>query len=315
MIAGTVVIFVGVLLWVLVTVFRAARKVIVRPAPDRPAALVAFAARRLSAERPEWAQAMLAEIGYIEGSGARWRFALGCVQVALMPPRPAERSGQVLRGAVLLGVLGCAATALYAATRGPERSLDFGAGSVALLAVVLIAYAAAAFLLSWSAAPAALLARRLGLAGGLIVGLLLVLGNSPASPFGALMRGPLGPITPLAASLVVAAAAAAMAGTTRAGIAAALWTGAVASLLFCAGIMALTYGATSWFTGDPATLANLAASLAPPTSQDVATSLIRDTGETAFMGLLVGPLFGAAFGLVGAAVGVALARLPVLRHA
>jgi hypothetical protein len=278
---------------------------------------VAYAARRLAAERPEWAQAMLAEIGHIEDSGARWRFALGCVQVARRPPRPVERSGQALRGAVLVGGLGCAATALYAATRGPDRRLDFEAWNVALLAVVLLADIAATFCLSRSVAPAARLARWLGLVGGPIVGLLLVLASSPASPFGALMRSPLGPLTPLAATLGVAAVASARARTVRAGVAAAVWTALVSSLLFVVGIMALTYGATAWFTGDPATLASLADSLVPPTSLDVATYVIRDTGETAFMSLLVGPLFGAAFGLVGGLLGVTLARLPLpaWRHA
>jgi hypothetical protein len=313
-IAGTVVIFTGALLWVLSIAIRAAREMLVSPAPDRPAALVAFAARRLASERPEWGQAMLAEISYIENSGARWRFALGCAQVAFMPPRRAERSGQALRGAVLIGVLACASMAVYAATRRPDRSLDFEAWSVALLAVILLAYVAVTFLMSWSAAPAALLARRLGLVGGIVVGALLVLGNSPASPFGDLMRSPLGPITPMLVSLVVAAVAASLAGTMRAGIEAALWTGMVSSLIFCAGIMALTYGATRWFTSDPGTISYLAAWWSPQSNQDLATYLIRDNGETAYMSLIVGPIFSATFGLVGCVLAITLARVHLPRH-
>jgi hypothetical protein len=180
---------------------------------------------------------------------------------------------------------------------------------------VLLSYVAVTFLLSWSATPGGLLARRLGLGGGLLVGMCMVVGNTPASPFGTLMRSPLGPITPLVASLAVAAVAASWTGTRRAGIEAALWTGLLSSLLFCVGLMGVTYGATGWFTSDPTTIANLAVSRSPLPAYDIATSLIRDTGETAFLGLLVGPIFAVTFGVVGAALGVGLARVPAARHA
>jgi hypothetical protein len=74
-IAGAVVVFAGALIWLCAVVFRAARPLLTRSTSDRPAALVAFAARCLAAERPEWGQAMLAEIGAIEGASARWRLA------------------------------------------------------------------------------------------------------------------------------------------------------------------------------------------------------------------------------------------------
>jgi hypothetical protein len=80
------VLFLIALLWFALPTIRAAVQVLSRPAPDRPATLVAAAARHMAAERPEWGQAMLAEIGHVRGAGARWWFALGCAQVALFLP-------------------------------------------------------------------------------------------------------------------------------------------------------------------------------------------------------------------------------------
>ena len=56
---------------------------------DAPARLLARAVRFLPPGCAEWGQAMLAELAHIDGRRARWRFALGCIRVALLPPREA----------------------------------------------------------------------------------------------------------------------------------------------------------------------------------------------------------------------------------
>jgi len=68
--------------------------------------LVALATRLLPPERRDWGQAMLAELDQIKGRAARWRFALGCVRVALAPPRVAEPPGLAVRAAVVVGAAG-----------------------------------------------------------------------------------------------------------------------------------------------------------------------------------------------------------------
>jgi hypothetical protein len=54
---------------------------------DAPRWLLTIAVRRMPAERAEWGEAMLAELAQIQNPSARWRFALGCIRVALFPPR------------------------------------------------------------------------------------------------------------------------------------------------------------------------------------------------------------------------------------
>lgn len=52
--------------------------------PDR---MLAWAVRRMPAERREWGVAMLAELAALRRPATRWRFALSCTRVALFPPR------------------------------------------------------------------------------------------------------------------------------------------------------------------------------------------------------------------------------------
>lgn len=53
---------------------------------DGPGRLLDAAVRRMPAERSEWGRAMTAELGQIQGTSSRWRFALGCGAAALFPP-------------------------------------------------------------------------------------------------------------------------------------------------------------------------------------------------------------------------------------
>lgn len=45
---------------------------------DGPVRLLRWAVGMLTAQRDEWGRAMLGELGYIDGRGRRWRFAVGC---------------------------------------------------------------------------------------------------------------------------------------------------------------------------------------------------------------------------------------------
>jgi hypothetical protein len=66
------------------------------PAPDAPERLLASAVGEMPAERRDWGSAMQAELGQVQDLSSRWRFALGCIRVALFPPRYAELLQPVL---------------------------------------------------------------------------------------------------------------------------------------------------------------------------------------------------------------------------
>jgi hypothetical protein len=56
------------------------------PTEDAPLRLMRWAVGLLSPQRHEWGQAMLCELGHLEGRIRRMRFALGCVGAALVLP-------------------------------------------------------------------------------------------------------------------------------------------------------------------------------------------------------------------------------------
>jgi hypothetical protein len=74
---------------------RSARAVPAGPAVrgDVPERLLRWAAGLLSARREEWGQAMLGELGHIDGRGRRWRFSAGCADAALLLPPWADPNG------------------------------------------------------------------------------------------------------------------------------------------------------------------------------------------------------------------------------
>lgn len=72
---------------------------------DGAGRLLRFAVRWMPAERREWGDAMLAELEQIEPPVERWRFALGCVEGAILMP---GKSGQVL--AMVSGAAGSLAS-------------------------------------------------------------------------------------------------------------------------------------------------------------------------------------------------------------
>jgi hypothetical protein len=65
---------------------RDPRRFLDGPAEDAPLRLMRWATGLLAPPRAEWGQAMLGELGHIEGWTRRMRFALGCAGAALVLP-------------------------------------------------------------------------------------------------------------------------------------------------------------------------------------------------------------------------------------
>lgn len=76
---------------------------------DLPAKVVAIAISWMPIQRREWGLAMAGELAHVEGSAARWRFAFGCLRVAMTPQRPQRDAASawvaVAGGMVLLAPL------------------------------------------------------------------------------------------------------------------------------------------------------------------------------------------------------------------
>jgi hypothetical protein len=136
---------------------RDPRRFVDGPAEDAPVRLLRWAIGLLSPERAEWGQAMLGEIGHIDGRVRRMRFALGCVGAALvLPPW-----GRAAAGVWAMIGLAVAAVGLNA---GLAVGYRLGVGD--WIAFVVVLAVCAAFLLGASA-----LLRRPGIAvPGLIGG-------------------------------------------------------------------------------------------------------------------------------------------------
>jgi hypothetical protein len=129
---------------------RNPRRFLDGPAEDAPLRLLRWAVSLLSPQRTEWGQAMLGELGHVDGRRQRMRFALGCSGAALVLP-PWGRSAVGLWATI--GITAASFT-IYA---GLTVRYRLGAGGWIALAVVLII--CAGYLLGASA-----LLRRPGLA-------------------------------------------------------------------------------------------------------------------------------------------------------
>jgi hypothetical protein len=89
---------------------RDPRRFLDGPAEDAPLRLMRWAIGLLATQRAEWGQAMLGELGHIEGRMRRVRFALGCAGAALvLPPW-----GRAATGVWAVIVLAAGAVGLYA---------------------------------------------------------------------------------------------------------------------------------------------------------------------------------------------------------
>jgi len=129
---------------------------------DVPARLLRWAVGRLPAQREEWGQAMLGELGHIDVRARRWRFAVGCAGAALlMPPWGRAAVAVWAMAAVAVG-----SAALYAFA-GFRYGLEAGDWVFALVPLVFVAgYALVACVLVRQPRVAAA-----GLLGGLLVAL------------------------------------------------------------------------------------------------------------------------------------------------
>ena len=102
---------------------------------DAPARIVAVAAGLLPEDRRDWGRAMAAELAQIHGRGRRWRFAVGAVRVALLPPP--RRRNRVLAVA-FAGLAAAAGATVAAASEVPGLSVF-----AAVLGLLLCGYATA----------------------------------------------------------------------------------------------------------------------------------------------------------------------------
>jgi hypothetical protein len=103
---------------------------------DGPARVVNWAADRLPPHLHGWGQAMVAELAQIESNGPRWRFALGVLRVALVPP--VRHRGRVLIVAVG-GLVAAAGATTFAAIAVPTLAVFIGALSISLFGYATVA--------------------------------------------------------------------------------------------------------------------------------------------------------------------------------
>ena len=110
---------------------RDPRRFLDGPTEDVPLRLLRWAVSLLSPQRAEWGQAMLGELGYLDGRPQRMRFAVGCSGAALMLP-PWGRAA-----AGLWATIGITAASLSIYT-GLTVHYRLGTGDWIALAVILI---------------------------------------------------------------------------------------------------------------------------------------------------------------------------------
>ena len=195
---------------------------------DVPVRLLRWAAGLLSAQRAEWGQAMLGELGHIDGRGRRWRFAAGCAGAALL----LAPWGRAAAAVWAMTAAAAGAVGVYAATIVRYR---LGAGDWVFAAVVLV-------LLAGYTLVASVLLRQPGVAlPGLLGGLFIAL--TWLAPAGYTFYDVIASVTPLWAVLVqviVMPVLVGVAGTLWGGSAAAWRTARLAAI--SAGLYIFLYG-------------------------------------------------------------------------
>lgn len=226
-------------------VVRARRVVRKSGGADWPDRLLGLAVGGLPADRSEWGTAMSAELGGVEGRRARWRFSLGCARASVaMQVRAAvatrDRGGSGVRAFALCAVVVALGLAGYGLVRYPALRSSFNTWASATFFVALaLGYAVSALSLSRGAAAQAVVARRYGLAGGLLTGGAWLLILAPDAIGKSLVVVPL--LVALLAPLAVAGLAARTSGNARAATGAALWSGLIGALLVFIIWVATTY--------------------------------------------------------------------------
>jgi hypothetical protein len=320
---------------------------------DGPARLLAVAVAALPDDRRDWGAAMSAELAQVRGCSSRWAFAAGCARAALFSPRsngvPVFVVGTLAAAAVVtaglavgyalpalrvfavvfVALVGASATLTVARSRRvrptapaptiPAAGVVGVAASIAVTANFLVKHPAAAAHLPpthavlfavvlagclWLALtpPSALttspLARGVGAGAALALGLgFFLTARLTINTYG----GPLVWVifAPAAIFLASSALAAAVGRSFRAGVQAAVWTALVGTLL----IFAISIPeAMHRYAIDGRTLGD------GEVGYPIGVNL-----PDAIWGLVIIPLLGLPFGVIGAAIGRRLRAAPPFR--
>ncbi|MDX6540322.1 MAG: hypothetical protein QOI71_1932 [Gaiellales bacterium] len=197
--------------------------------------LLGLAVSGLPADRREWGSAMRAELAVVTGRRARWRFSLGCARAATALRvraclTPHDRGGSGVRALALCAIVAALGLAVYELVRYPALRSSFNTwASASFFVVLVLAYTGAVLTLSRGSTAQARVARRYGLAGGLLTGAAWLLILAPAGVVKSLVFVPL--LVALVAPLVVAVLAGRASRNAGAATGAALWSGLVGGLL------------------------------------------------------------------------------------
>lgn len=276
---------------------------------DRASRALALAIRGLPADRADWGRAMLVELDEARGARARWRFSLGCIRAAAAIRCRAtvcagNRGGNGVRAVVLAAAAAALVLAGYGLVRYPGLRAGAGAwGAGAFLLVLLSGYAMGALSLSRGTTPAALIARRNGLLGGLAIGVAWLLALAPTGLLKAWV------FIPLMVALLGPASVAVLTGLAsrdvRAARSAGLWSGLVGGLLVFVVWVTTTY-VRNGRPYDPQLIRDFHRSHA----HDLATYAVSDNLGAALGLLLIVPVVALALGSLGALVAARLTARP-----
>jgi hypothetical protein len=227
------------------------------------------------------------------------------VLVASFRPDLAVRSpgGIGMRGFVLVGVPACIAVVLVGIGQYPEAGDDPLHLYTLVFALVLAAYAWIALFPPAPLRPAGgRVATRWALLAGLLAAGLWVLGSVAGDRA---WNPAIAPVAFLAAQSVPAFAAAGSQRTAARGAALGLWTGLVAGVAFCVGLLAATYVSIGAYAAVPSLVADFRAS----GQASLGSYVVSDNLGAAVVMLVMLPAIGLAAGAGGgAAAGTLLSR-------
>lgn len=175
------------------------------------------------------------ELGHVSGVGARRRFSLGCVwaagliRVRATTTRPALGTASI-RAVVFAGIAAVVGLVAYGLVDYPDLRSGYDTwGALAFLLALLAGYAVTALELASDETAQAVVSRRYGLGGGLVIGAAWFVIFSPTDDLKGLVGLPLAVV--LLGPACVAALARRSARDARAGTRAALWSGIVGGLV------------------------------------------------------------------------------------
>jgi hypothetical protein len=267
--------------------------------------LAALASSWVLEDPPGWGAAMRAEFGSVEGRGARWQFAFGCLRTALLPTRRLRAHRRFVAGVVTCGLVVCTALEVYGRVHYPTETAG-GAGYGALFVAFLVVGAWLALRGCQRSGAESTVARRYGTAGGVVAGVMYVIAVTP------LHGGEYAALLGVAGAIAAGAMASRASGGYRSAVWAGLWVGLISGVIFFVGLMTLTYTAAGWWTHDHEAVS--AFNNFGPVAQHghqlaqwpgFAAYLVRRESAVALLvGFIVAPLLAIAASTVGGAIGV-----------